>query len=191
MNISDISPVSIILKAYNFAMIDGLWNDLFPEVGRVKKFILQIFKKQFTVEDINAHRGKVMPALLFHFLSCIAGPIVQHLFFRFFYKRLDKSFVIFFQYTEFGSISFCNRNGGNRDLGSQFFVVFKHFLEVHLVKLITGKDQNVFTFERCNMPETLANGIGSSLVPCWIIRRLLGSEYVYKGRAEGAEMISV
>ena len=59
-------------------------------------------------------------------------------------------------------------------------MIFDHFLKVHLVELVTGKDQYVFAFEWRDMAKALADGISCSLEPGGIIRCLFRCQYIDK-----------
>jgi len=67
----------------------------------------------------------------------------------------------------------------------------QHFHEIHLIQLVTRKDQYILAVKRPQMPQTLPHCICRTLVPGGIIRSLLRREDVYKGRTEGAEMIGI
>ena len=90
-----------------------------------------------------------------------------------------------------GASRVADRNRSNGNIRSQFFMVVQHFLEIHLVKLIAGKDQHIFTFKWKNMPKALTHGIGGALEPGGIVRCLFRCEDIDKRRAEGTEMIGV
>src|SRR5690606_23900967 len=106
-------------------------------------------------------------------------------------KGCNQSFFIFFQYAKLWCFTVPNGNGGNGYISFHLFMVIQHLLEIHLVKLVTGKNKYIVAFKWCDMPQALPYRISCSLVPGWVIRSLFCSKYVNESRTEGTEMIGV
>ena len=67
----------------------------------------------------------------------------------------------------------------------------QHLLEVHAVKLVTRKNQNMLDAVFFEKSDLLANGVRSSLVPVVAIQRLLCSQNFHEPVMEQVKVVSL
>lgn len=70
-------------------------------------------------------------------------------------------------------------------------MIVQHVHKIHLVQLVTGKDQDIITLKWPEMAETLPHRIRRTLIPGWVVWCLFSSQDVHKCRAECAEMVCI
>src|SRR5690606_25488979 len=101
------------------------------------------------------------------------------------------SVLIRFQDSESRRILRIYRNGSNSYIRLIFTVEINHLAEVHLVKLVARKHQNIVVVVLAKVFHRLANRICRALIPVFVSHVLLGGKNINKAFAENIEMIGV
>ena len=122
-------------------------------------------------------------------VSLTQGP--QGFLFGFLREGVDEPAFVHLHDPEVGGVAGVDGDGGDGDIGAQFFVMVQHFHKIHLVELVARQDQDIVAVEGAEVAETLADGVGRSLVPGGVVGGLFRSQDIDKGRAEGAEMVGI
>src|SRR6478609_9992427 len=84
-----------------------------------------------------------------------------------------------------------HRKGGDRYSGATVNMLLNQYVEIHLIQLITRKDQYILKFMIKKMVHALTNGIGCSLKPILVGHSLFGCQQVNKGATERTEMVRI
>src|SRR5207248_5866495 len=102
----------------------------------------------------------------------------------------DMPAVIGLEQTEARSPRLIRRNHGDRDISPSIFVMANEVAIIHLIEMVTGKDQDVIRVEVADVHHDLAHGVGCALEPVFVLRRLLCGQNVYESIGESTEAVS-
>ena len=149
----------------------------------------------FAVEEVNAHRGLVafgrrVEAQFGKKRTGNTQAIEHGRVGRFFHEPRDTSLRIGLHDAESLGRLPVDRQGGDGQIGAGCEVVRHEDFEIHLVKLVAAKDEEIIPRALEEVGQILADGIGGALVPAGTGRRLLGGENFHEAaRAEDVEFV--
>ncbi len=156
-------------------MLIRFGNDVLAEIDMLAR---ERLVQDVAVEDVDAHRGQeqIVAAVdaqlgadgIVHFQRVESG-----VFLRLFHEARDPFLAVDLHDAERARIGAVDRNRGHRDVGAGADVLLDDRAEIHPVKLIAGKNEDVLVRRVGEVAEVLPDGIGRALVPGVAARRLL------------------
>ena len=145
-----ILPISVVLIGkHPHSLCAAVRNDMLPEVTvRLAGKPDQRFLQNRPAENINSHGCQVT-----------AGPL------RLFFKSADPSLSVRHQDPEASRLLHRHRHRRDRHIRLVGLMGGKHHFIIHLINMVSGKNQHVIRMVAFHIVQILVNGIGSPCIP--------------------------
>ena len=190
---TNVFPVTVEYIRADFLLADGERKNFLTKVSIFFVFAAQHFFHCVGIENVNTHRSKVF--LLWWKSS--AGflrnlPVINILIWLWlFHKGLYTALVINLHDTKTRSVFTVYGSCCNCDLSARFDMCIHKCAQIHLVKLVTRKNDIMSWSLVLKMNKVLSNGIGSTFIPARMLKSLLCSKNFYESARKTVEIVRI
>src|SRR5579884_3694551 len=187
----DVLPIALVHIGKNAMGLDGVGDDVF---SKICMRVIQQLHQDFAVEHINAHRRQEQFAFFLDFEFPVGSAIdlqrIQHRrFLRFFHEPRDAPLGIDLHDAQCFRFRAPHRDGRDGEVGAGLHVLVHDAAEIHPIKLVAAQDEQIFEIMVQDVNQIFAHGIGGTLIPRRIGKRLFGGKYLDEPAAEMVELV--